>query len=169
MRIEVILMLGVGLVACGGPASLPRRLAAPPTPASEPQFIETTDLPPSGELPPKGMQGNRIGEPTSVPVPTGPLTKDEIRAVMQRNRDSYRKCYERELLKNPSLAGTIAMEFVIQADGAVASASIASTTIGSPAVEQCVADAVKQLVFPPTQGGGSEKVSYPLVFVTNRP
>ena len=95
--------------------------------------------------------------------------RTSLRAVMQRNRDSYRKCYERELLKNPSLAGTIAMEFVIQADGAVASASIASTTIGSPAVEQCVADAVKQLVFPPTQGGGSEKVSYPLVFVTNRP
>ena len=156
-------------------------------PAPEPQFIETTDLPPSGELPPGGMQenqigepasapvltpdhalgslrGNQIGEPASAPVLTGSQTKDEIRVVMQRNQVRYGDCYERELLKTPSLAGTIVMEFVVRADGAVASASVASTTIGSPAVEQCIADAVKQLVFPPPRGGGILKVSYPLVF-----
>lgn len=105
--------------------------------------------------------GAEVGEPASAPVLTGPLSKDEIRAVMQGNQAKVRYCYERELVRAPSLAGTVVVKFVIRADGGVASANVASSTVGSPAVEQCITNTVMKFVFPPPKGGGIVVVSYP--------
>jgi TonB family protein len=107
------------------------------------------------------MLGDQIGEPASAPLLTGPMSKEQIREVMQGNQAKVRYCYERELLKTPSLAGTVVVKFVIRADGGVASASVASSTLGSPAVEQCITTAVMTFVFPPPKGGGIVVVSYP--------
>jgi TonB family protein len=113
------------------------------------------------------MAGDEIGTPTSAPVAkdgtvTGPpLAKGLIREVMQANQPKVRYCYERELAKSPNLAGAVVVKFVIRADGTVASAVVASSTLGNGAVERCITAAVAKFVFPKPLGGGNVVVSYP--------
>jgi TonB family protein len=107
------------------------------------------------------MAGSEIGAPASAPVFTGPMSKDQIREVMQANQGKVRYCYERELPKTPSLAGTVVVKFVIRPNGSVASAVIVSSTLGNAAAEQCITGALTKFVFPPPLGGGIVVVRYP--------
>jgi TonB family protein len=73
--------------------------------------------------------------------------------------------YERQLLRNPSLAGRVAVRLVIGPDGSVVSATVASSTIGSTEVEQGVVNVLRNIQFPAPEGGGVHIVTYPFVFV----
>jgi len=112
--------------------------------------------------------GERQGTGPSVrmgtPIVPGGLSADVIRRRIRLQRNAIRHCYERELVSRPDLSGRVAIRFVIGEDGAVRTASVASSTVQSPSVGQCVAGAVRRVSFPnPSQG--VVVVTYPFSFI----
>ena len=73
-------------------------------------------------------------------------------------------CYEKELRRNPSLAGKITTEFTIEERGNVSNVKITANTMGDENVAQCVANTVQRFRFNPGPEGGSVTFSYPFVF-----
>jgi TonB family protein len=77
---------------------------------------------------------------------------------------AIRACYERELRKNPTLAGKVTIEFTIEVRGNVSGVKVADNTTGEKAVGDCVANAISNFRFNPGPEGGSVSFSYPFVF-----
>ena len=98
-----------------------------------------------------------IGQPNS----QGDLDKKEIRKVIKGNADKLRACYEKALVEQPTLHGTVMTQFFIKPDGTVA---IANASGVDSAVSDCIAGVVKALVFPKPNGGGGVQVNYPFTF-----
>ncbi len=98
------------------------------------------------------------------PGVTGSLDKEIIRRVVRRHRNEIRYCYEKQLQKNPDLAGKVEVKFVISATGSVQFASVLNSTLGDDAVGKCITKRVKRWVFPEPKGGGIVAVKYPFMF-----
>jgi TonB family protein len=77
---------------------------------------------------------------------------------------AIRACYERELKRNPSLAGKVTIQFTIEERGNVSGVKVAENTTGDTAVGQCVANAIQRFRFNPGPEGGSVTFAYPFVF-----
>lgn len=99
-----------------------------------------------------------IGQPNA----QGDLDKKEIRKVIKANSAKIKACYEKALLDQPALRGTVVTQFFIMPDGTVADSTAASGV--DPAVSDCVAGVMKTLVFPKPRGGGGVQVNYPFTF-----
>ena len=91
----------------------------------------------------------------------GDLDKNIIRRYVRRQLPQIRYCYEKQLLTDPKLAGTVRVHFVIGVNGAVTSASASGI---SKEVSSCVARAVRAIRFPKPKGGGVVEVTYPFRF-----
>jgi Ca-activated chloride channel family protein len=98
----------------------------------------------------------------------GALSKEVIRRIVHRHINEVKFCYERELSKQPALSGRVSIKFIIKADGTVQMAAVADSTIGSPVVENCIAEAVRRWAFPVPEGGGSVIVTYPFQLELSR-
>lgn len=98
------------------------------------------------------------------PIILGALDKSLIDAVIKRNMNQIRYCYQRELTKNPALGGKITVKFVIAKDGSVTKADIKQSSMGSASVEGCIASRFLKFQFPEPKGGGIVIVSYPFIF-----
>jgi TonB family protein len=96
----------------------------------------------------------------------GSLDKDIIRRIARARIPTMRYCYEKALVKDPSLAGKIVVSFVIGPDGRVRSADVKSSTVGDATMERCVVEAIERASFPKPVGGGVVAVTYPFVFST---
>ena len=83
-------------------------------------------------------------------------------ALLHMNQIRY--CYQRELTKNPALAGKVVIKFVIAKDGTVSKASVKTSTMNNSAVESCIAGRFMRMQFPEPKGGGIVIVSYPFIF-----
>jgi len=94
----------------------------------------------------------------------GGLDKDIVRRVIRSNLNQIRFCYEKELIKTPQLNGRLAVQFVIAGTGAVSTAVIKDSTLGSAGVESCVTQAVRRWSFPQGRSAGMTMVTYPFVF-----
>jgi outer membrane biosynthesis protein TonB len=94
----------------------------------------------------------------------GALDKSLIDAVIKKHMNQIRYCYQRELPKNPSLAGKVTVKFVIGKTGSVSKASTKTSTLGSKAVEGCINSRFMRFQFPEPKGGGIVIVSYPFIF-----
>ena len=103
------------------------------------------------------------------PIIMGALDKSLIDAVIKRNMNQIRYCYQRELTKNPSLGGKIVVKFTIAKDGSVSKTSIKSSSMGNKKVESCIAGRFMQFKFPEPKGGGIVIVSYPFIFAQDSP
>ena len=77
-----------------------------------------------------------------------------------------RFCHERRAETRPGLSGRVSVRFVVAADGSVASAEVASSTLGDAEVEDCVRRAVTRVSFPPPRGGAPVTVTYPFTFAS---
>ncbi|MFH1466777.1 MAG: AgmX/PglI C-terminal domain-containing protein [Pseudomonadota bacterium] len=112
-----------------------------------------------------GSKGEgKIGTIGGEAIILGALDKSLVDAVVRRNLNQIRYCYQRELTKNPELSGKVVVKFVIAKDGTVSSASTKSSTLGNPAVEQCINGRFMRFQFPEPKGGGIVIVSYPFMF-----
>jgi TonB family protein len=91
----------------------------------------------------------------------GTLDKEIIRRIVRRHLNEVRFCYTQALAARPSLEGRLLVQFTIAPTGQVLASALGSSTLGAPAVESCVVQAVKRWEFPAPQGGGLAIVSYP--------
>lgn len=110
----------------------------------------------------KGEGG--IGTVGGDPIILGALDRSLIDEVIKRHMNQIKYCYQRELTKNPSLAGKIVIKFVIAKDGTVSSASTKETTMNNGAVQSCIEGRFMRMQFPEPKGGGIVIVSYPFIF-----
>jgi pSer/pThr/pTyr-binding forkhead associated (FHA) protein len=110
----------------------------------------------------KGTGG--LGKIGGDPIILGALDKSLIDAVIKRNMNQIKYCYQRQLTKNPDLGGKITVKFVIAKDGTVSKASIKSSSMGSKDVENCITGRFMRFKFPEPKGGGIVIVSYPFIF-----
>lgn len=131
---------------------------------------------------PGGRYGRGIrlagdNRPSGIPGPirgvaevTGSLSGEVIRRVVRRHLPEVRFCYEQGLHVNPSIEGRVAIQWVIEPTGSVQASTIVRnrTTIGSPQVESCVAQAVQRWTFPAPEGGGPVGVTYPFMLQQQR-
>lgn len=104
-----------------------------------------------------------IGISNDNAVVVGSLDKELIRQVIHRNRQQIRYCYENQLTRFPKLEGKVAIKFVISAEGSVAMASVAQSTVNNAELESCLASRFKSWTFPKPKGGGIVQVTYPVV------
>lgn len=94
----------------------------------------------------------------------GSLDKDEIRRVVHRHVSEVKYCYERALVKDPTLAGKVTIAFTIDPEGLVSTASIKDDTLADASVGKCIVKAVQRWTFPKPVGGGMVVAKYPFVF-----
>lgn len=108
-----------------------------------------------------GAKGARIliGNATTV----GDLDKNIIRRYMRRKLPQIKYCYEKRLLLDADLKGTVVVSFVITPQGQVNSAHAAGV---DDSVSTCVAAVIRGIQFPKPKGGGLVQVRYPFTFST---
>jgi hypothetical protein len=120
----------------------------------------------------------KTGNPASPPLPAGrpanppnaiaatpggvlgELDRSLIQHYIGLHRSQVRHCYEKRLMANPTLAGTVTVQFTITPEGVVGD----STADGmDDEVSSCVAGVIKHIEFP--RSGGGIAVKTPFRFV----
>lgn len=88
----------------------------------------------------------------TIEVVSGPLVVDEVRKLTRRHARAFTYCYERELVKNPFLSGSVVLRLDVAGDGRVRQAEVLQTTIrdGGDVVATCVARQSARLRFTST-------------------
>lgn len=94
----------------------------------------------------------------------GGLTREQVEAVVRRNSGQLAYCYEKALQAQKDLRGRLTLEWVVASSGRVSRVSVASSSLRSKAVENCVVASVKKWKFPRPVGGVNVDVSYPFDF-----
>jgi hypothetical protein len=112
-------------------------------------------------------QGNgqfEVGLITQDAVVDEGLTKEEVAKVIHSHMNEIRYCYESAILKDPTLAGKVLIDFKINANGVVPSAGIAENSIADAQVGNCLSSKLRTWKFPQPRGGVVVAVSYPFIF-----
>ncbi|UQA59774.1 AgmX/PglI C-terminal domain-containing protein [Polyangium aurulentum] len=97
------------------------------------------------------------------PSAQGALAPELIQRTVRQNFGRFRFCYEQGLRGNPSLAGRVAVRFVIGRDGAVSNVQNGGSDMGDPNVVSCVVRSFYGLSFPAPESG-IVTVTYPILF-----
>ena len=92
------------------------------------------------------------------------LTKDEVAKVIHSHLSEIRYCYESAILKDPTLAGKVMIDFKINPTGIVPNAGVSEATLTDHQVSNCLLGKLKTWKFPQPRGGVYVAVSYPFVF-----
>jgi hypothetical protein len=93
----------------------------------------------------------------------GRIPPDVIQRIVRQNFGRFRLCYEAGLRGNPSLAGRVAVRFVIDRSGAVSMTSDGGSDLPDGGVVGCVVRSFAGLSFPAPEGG-IVTVTYPIMF-----
>lgn len=93
----------------------------------------------------------------------GGLDRDQINAVIQRNRGQVTYCYERGLQQDPSLSGRVEVKFIVDANGRVRAAQVANTSLSARKVEDCIVNKLRGWKFPTPVGNVNVRVTYPFL------
>lgn len=94
----------------------------------------------------------------------GRLPPEVIKALIKAHFPRFRTCYERLLKTDPAAAGTIAVRFIVERNGAVSNAEVEeASTIKDAAARACVRAAYTKIRFP-APAGGRVMVTYPIDF-----
>jgi len=98
------------------------------------------------------------------PILLGNLDSSEVDRVIKRHLSAIRHCYQKELPRNPEMAGKVVIKFVIGTDGTVSSSSTKASSLGNTTVEACMNQRFMSFSFPKPRGNGIVFVSYPFFF-----
>lgn len=98
-----------------------------------------------------------------LPVVGNALDKNMVRDVVRTHLRQVKYCYEHELARDPTMAGRVMVQFVVDASGHVVQASVVESSLGNRAVEQCILNKVHSWVFSKPRGGGTMVVNYPFM------
>ncbi|MNK11963.1 hypothetical protein D3C87_300140 [compost metagenome] len=91
----------------------------------------------------------------------GGLDRDQIIAVINRNRGQIIYCYEKGLQAQPNIGGRVAMDFTIGPAGRITMARVANSSLQSSLVENCMLSRLKSWQFPRPVGKVNVDVLYP--------
>ncbi len=91
----------------------------------------------------------------------GGLDREQINAVIQKNMGQIVYCYEKGLQVDPRASGLVNVRFIIGGNGRVATAKVASSSVGSKRIDSCIVNKLSGWRFPQPHGKVNVKVSYP--------
>ncbi|WP_227546086.1 AgmX/PglI C-terminal domain-containing protein [Marinobacter fonticola] len=88
-------------------------------------------------------------EPQEAAQPKGPGERSmaNIRRVFDQQKSALFSLYNRELRRNPALAGEVLLELTIEPDGRVSDCRIVSSELEAPTLEQKIVDRVRLFNF----------------------
>jgi periplasmic protein TonB len=92
-----------------------------------------------------------------------PRSYQEITLVVERYKGGISFLYNRALRRDPSLRGTVTVEFTIAASGEVIDCKVSTSSMEDPSFEEDLVKRILQWEFPPIVEG-DVTVVYPLVF-----
>ena len=92
-----------------------------------------------------------------------PIDYDAIARVVEQYKNGLIYLYNKELRSNPTLKGTVSVEFSIDSSGKVIETRIVSTTMDHAPLEQALASRIKMWKFPHLYDDAAV-VTYPFVF-----
>ncbi|MCB0377064.1 MAG: AgmX/PglI C-terminal domain-containing protein [Bdellovibrionales bacterium] len=103
-----------------------------------------------------------------IPIPSeatvdGGLSSDLIADVVRRNLGQIRFCYEQGLQLDSTLAGRVAVRWVIDANGSVKTAAVKNTSLNNQTVEDCILRRLRTWKFPLPENRQEVPVSYPFL------
>jgi len=76
-----------------------------------------------------------------------------IGAVIDAHFNDVEACYSPVAQKNPSVAGRIALQWTLGADGRPTAVTVTQDTLSDPSVAACLRGRAKNWQFPPPEGG----------------
>jgi hypothetical protein len=118
----------------------------------------------------KGLSSKKTLLTAGIPSDTvvlGSMDPDIVRKILREHIPQFRYCYQRELDSNSRrVQGTVKLNFVIGASGAVTNASVESRL--NRKIRGCVAKVLRGIQFPEPLGGGVVEVSQPINFFPKR-
>ncbi|HEY3355967.1 MAG TPA: AgmX/PglI C-terminal domain-containing protein, partial [Polyangia bacterium] len=122
----------------------------------------------AGALTGGGGGGKIRGTVRSAGRPTtkgGVLDAAAVQRVVTEHLAAVQACYERQLLKDPGLQGKLTFDWDVAPGGAVSSARMASSSMGTGggAVAACIVNEIRRWRFP-SPIGGTASVRYPFIF-----
>jgi hypothetical protein len=112
-----------------------------------------------------GVPSFNISGSGSVAVEGG-LDRETVRRIVRSYQGEIQTCYERGLVKEPTLGGRFVIDWTIQAPGMVSKARMTTEQSRSPAFVACLLGVVRGMVFPKAKNGMPTRVIYPFEFKT---
>ncbi len=103
-----------------------------------------------------------LGDQASRPF-TGRMAKRQIQDVVNSHLREVQACYEKQLVRNHSLAGWVKYIWVIETSGAVGLVKFRSGSELGAEVPVCIQQAIARWRFPKPEGG-TVTVIYPFIF-----
>lgn len=91
----------------------------------------------------------------------GGLDRDQIIAVINRNKGQIIYCYEKGLQAAPTIGGRVAVDFTIGPSGRITTAKVSQSSLRSKYVENCMIAKMKTWKFPKPVGKVNVDVLYP--------
>ena len=82
----------------------------------------------------------------------------EVLRIVQSHTRALQDCYKQELRYDPGISGKIIVRFIIDVDGNVKDASVVTSTLNSPRMEECILNRIKRWRnFPPCDPSVGDK------------
>lgn len=97
------------------------------------------------------------------PIVAGRLPPEVVTRIVRQNAGRIRECYADGAKRDPKLAGTVRVKFVIDRSGGVSTAQDAASTLPDRAVTSCIVRTFGTFSFPQPEGG-IVVVTYPMTF-----
>jgi serine/threonine protein kinase len=162
----------------GGALKLAKATASPDGPAAQPTAATTaafapetapapkpTPAPAKAEAPPavkpaSAVAGQADVPPSARPKPASGVDPVKTQLFVRSHLGEIQRCYERGKMDEPDLKGRVTLKIFIAETGAVASATVDSSSLRSSVVESCIAATVTGWKFPAPVGGPAV-ISYP--------
>jgi TonB family protein len=139
-------------------ASAPERPEEQPAAAALRPTVDKTE-----SAPPKPAPASAVaikGAQPAVAARTAGLDPAKTQAAVRSHLGEVQRCYERGKMDYPELKGRVTLKISVSTAGAVTSAAVESSSLGSTFVENCIASAVQGWKFPAPVGGPAI-ISYP--------
>jgi len=90
-------------------------------------------------------------------------TRDDVGAVVDKNKGSFYALYVRALRERPDLQGTVVLSISIAPDGTVTKCTVASTTLNDAALEKRIVERFSSINFG-AKGTQAYNAEYPMSF-----
>ncbi len=116
-----------------------------------------------GNIGRRGVSGAPVTTPRGGQKVQGELPMEAVRKVVDAHMGAIQRCYEGALIRNPSIAGKVTLEWTIGTDGSVTKAGTKLATLNSNEVIDCMRSSLVTWRFPAPKGG-VVVVSYPFLF-----
>ncbi|MEC7815127.1 MAG: AgmX/PglI C-terminal domain-containing protein [Pseudomonadota bacterium] len=101
---------------------------------------------------------------SSKPLGAGERSMSNIRQVFDAQKSALYALYQRELRQDPSLAGKLTLELVIEPDGSVSDCKVVSSELENAALEQRIALRVRMFNFGAAEVD-TRRVAFPIDFL----